>query len=343
MTAKIAFYALRPADLAEHLGGTGRAAEPWRLLKAGVDPFRAGGLSAQAFARFTSICDDAPLTVAKRVVASCGTRKLGMALSDGSAIETVLIPGITRTTVCVSSQVGCARGCSFCVTATLGLVRSLFASEMTGQVKLALDEARTFALPPVRNVVFMGMGEPLDNLDEVNRALGVLTDPMAFEIAPGHVTVSTVGTSPKAILAASRFPSRLAWSIHAVDDGLRRKLVPTSRHSVLELRAAFLEALGQKCARLFVEMTLMRDVNDSVSDARALAEFLSPFRPKARVNVIPMNPGRTGHEPSPLERAMRFGQVLRDQGYFCAIRRARGAAEFAACGQLGIDGARGTS
>src|SRR5262249_42588434 len=149
------------------------------------------------------------------------------------------IPGRARSTVCVSSQVGCARGCAFCLTATMGLVRSLGAGEIVAQVVLAARRIREAGLPPLRNVVYMGMGEPLDNLEAVAQSLRVLTDPYGLGLAPRHISVSTVGTSPRAIWEARHLGAHLAWSVHAADDGLRRRLVPTTRHPMSALRDAF--------------------------------------------------------------------------------------------------------
>jgi 23S rRNA (adenine2503-C2)-methyltransferase len=256
-------------------------------------------------------------------------------LGDGAAVETVIIPTRRRTTVCVSTQVGCARACVFCVTATMGLARNLDAAEIVGQVLLAGAEARAAALPPVRNVVLMGMGEPLDNLDAVRRAVTLLTHPRALDLAPSRVTLSTVGTSPRGITALTDVRARLAWSIHAVDDGLRRRLVPTTRHAMLELREAFLAVMRARRDGLFVEMALLDGVNDSEAQAAALADFLAPF-PEVRINLLPMNPGRSGAAPAPPERCARYQAVLRARGYFCMLRRPRGTEAAAACGQLAV-------
>ena len=245
-------------------------------------------------------------------------------------METVLIPSQRRTTVCVSTQVGCARGCIFCLTATMGLERGLTPGEIVAQVTGAIREARQQGLPPVRNVVYMGMGEPLDNLAAVEKSLAVLCSPRALGLGPAHITLSTVGTTPEAILKTRDLPVQMAWSLHAVDDGLRRKLVPTARHSTVELRRAFIE----RGSSLFVEITLMEGVNDEPHHADELAEFLKPLPAPVRVNLLPMNAGREGLEPSSEPRALAFRQRVREQGFFCAIRRPRGLDASAACGQL---------
>lgn len=321
-----------PEELAELVGGPGRAGNVWRSLLAGKDPYQDAELSRPLRDRLGEHTRPARLGVERRDVAECGTTKLRLRLADGKRIETVLIPSARRTTVCVSTQAGCARGCIFCVTATMGLERGLTPAEIVGQVTTAVREARRRDLPPVRNLVYMGMGEPLDNLEAVERSLAVLCSPFALALGPAHITLSTVGTTPEAILATRDLPVRFAWSLHAVDDALRRRLVPTARHTTAELRQAFLE----RGSSLFVEMTLMEDVNDQLGQADELARFLEPFTIPVRVNLLPMNAGRAGLVGSPQTRVVAFRERLRERGYFCAIRRPRGIDASAACGQLAV-------
>jgi 23S rRNA (adenine2503-C2)-methyltransferase len=325
--------------LTDLLEGSGRAASVWRLLRDGIDPFaEAGGaLSSSLLGRLAKRTRPATLMLERVDAAECGTRKLRFGLSDERKIETVLIPGSERTTVCVSSQAGCARGCIFCVTATMGLERGLTVGEITGQVVRAVGEARRASLPPVTNVVFMGMGEPLDNFAAAKDAIGILCDPQALAFAPRHVTFSTVGTTPEAILRIRELsaPVKIAWSVHAVEDTLRRRLVPTMRHSMVALREAFLE-ITKGGRTLFLEMALMHEVNDGLEHAEALATFFAPFSAAVRVNLLPMNQGRVGLAPSSEARTLAYRQCLREKGYFCAIRRPRGLAASAACGQLAV-------
>jgi len=334
VTDRLDLLGLTVAELGELLGGSGRARKVWAALRDGVSPFGPDLLGKRAQAHLHQRCHGALATVTGRSQASCGTRKLLLTLADDSAVEMVVIPGRGRSTVCVSVQVGCARQCTFCVTATMGLGRSLSAGEIVHQVLLARDEVRRDGLPPLRNVVFMGMGEPLDNLDATRQSIAVLLDAHGLAIAPRHVTVSTVGTSPRAIWAARDLPVCMAWSVHAVDDELRRRLVPTTRHSMVELRDAFVRVMEHRHALLFVEMALMADVNDGEEHAEALADFLIPFLPEVRVNILPINPGRSPYRPSPPSRVTRFQELLRARELFCMVRTSRGQDENAACGQL---------
>ena len=327
---------LTPPELAEALGGTGRARQVWRCLRRGEDPAAETGLSRPLRQRLQTRTRPTPLSTERRDVASRGTRKLRLRLGDGRLIETVLVPSGRRTTVCLSTQAGCARGCIFCLTATMGLERDLTAGEIVAQVTTAIAEAQRCRLPPVRNVVFMGMGEPLDNLEAVRRAVTILCHPGALGLGQRHVTLSTVGTTPEAILSARDLPVQLAWSLHAVEEELRRRLVPKVRHSPKALRQAFLESLAGSGSSLFVEMTLIEGLNDGPRHAEALADFLSPFPAGVRVNLLPMNPGRSGLSPSPESNVVSYRDLLRGRGFFCLIRRPRGLEASAACGQLVI-------
>ncbi len=334
---RVEFFGTPPGELADILGGSGRAQIPWRLVRAGQDPFAPGSLVEGARQRLIARCLGRPLAITERRTADCGTTKLLLALRDGARVETVIIPSERRTTVCVSSQVGCARGCSFCLTASLGLIRSLNPAEIVGQIGLAIEEVSERGLAPLRNVVFMGMGEPLDNLAAVRRALAVITAPHGLAIGPGRITLSTVGTSPRQIHQARDLGVHLAWSLHSANPTLRRRLVPTDRHDLTALRDAFVEVLGATGGVLFVEIALIRDLNDATHDAEALVEFLAPLRPNVRVNLLPMNRARPGLEPASTERTEAFGAVLHGAGYRCIIRRPRGAEMGAACGQLACE------
>ena len=222
-----------------------------------------------------------------QVVSACGTRKLLIALQDGLQVEAVLIPSEEhskskrrRTTLCVSSQVGCARGCIFCATGKLGLTRNLTAAEILLQLFLATQVARQAGLPAVTNVVFMGEGEPLNNLRQVAKAAQVMHDPRGFALSPRRVTVSTVAPSVSHVQRLATLECALAWSLHAADDSIRRRLVPTQTDHVEHLRDAFVKALALRGPghHLFVEVTLLKGINDSNDDAFKLVRLLEPLR-----------------------------------------------------------------
>lgn len=346
-----------PAALAETLGGRGRARAVWEVLRRGDDPFgEAGGLELTPRTRALLAERVAPPSgrVTAEVVSACGTTKLLLTLADGRDVEAVIIPrdrhqrgapghgAPAHSTLCVSSQVGCGRACAFCATGAMGLVRSLSADEILQQVHAAVRVAAARGLPPVRNIVYMGMGEPADNLYAVSASLEALVDRHGFGLARRHVCVSTVGPSPAAIRALAPLPARLAWSVHAADDGLRRALVPTTRHRMTELRDAFGEALAARGSsdRLMVECALIDGVNDGTDHADALAALLAPLPGGTRVNLIPYNlneglgPYGASFRPARPEAVAAFQRRILDAGAICTVRAARGDREAAACGQL---------
>lgn len=271
--------------------------------------------------------------------------KFVSALADGRAIESVLIPSNGRTTFCVSSQVGCARACTFCVTGEMALIRNLSVHEIVWQVWAA----RFVLHRPVDNVVFMGMGEPMDNFDNVVQAIRVMSDQRGLNIACRHITLSTVGhVEGIRKLSALNLPNlRLAVSINAPTDAQRNELMPINRTYSLERLTQELRAYPlPKNSVIFVEYVLLAGVNDSRDDAAALARLLAGI--PVRVNVIPWNGGATTVpyvSPTP-QQVAQFGQWLIDESLFVRVRRPRGRGAMAACGQLGrsaaatISGAR---
>lgn len=268
---------------------------------------------------------------------------------DGRAVgdvetESVLIPMIGRTgsrthTLCVSSQIGCAMGCTFCETARMGLVRSLSSSEIVGQWFAA---AFDLGMTP-RNIVFMGMGEPLDNLDEVIRAIAVLTDSNGVAHPMNKVTVSTAGRIDgiRRLAEQVRRPGwhrlNLAVSLNAPDDATRSRLMPINRAMPMgELREALRGWPIYGGAKVCVEYVLIPGVNDGPEDARRVAEWVRPL--PACVNVIPYNPRRESPWPAPEEeRVSAFLGWLVEAGAYAKRRRTKGRAMMGACGQLGSE------
>ena len=268
------------------------------------------------------------------------TEKALHRLSDGALIESVLMhyparPGQReRHTLCISSQAGCAVGCPFCATGELGFERDLETAEILDQVR---EAARRLAADGKRltNVVFMGMGEPLLNLDRVLSSVEALADPQRFGLGARHITVSTSGVVPGIRRLTALGPQfTLAVSLHAARDPLRDVLVPLNRRwPVAEVVDAAREHAAATGRRVSYEVTLISGVNDTDVDARALAELLRGDL--AHVNLIPMNPvAHTPWEASPMDRIERFADVLLDAGIATTIRRNRGQEIGAACGQL---------
>lgn len=262
-----------------------------------------------------------------------GTVKHLWSLEDGEQVESVLIPAGRRLTLCLSSQAGCALGCVFCATGAYGFRRNLSADEIVAQYRDALRYARESGMGPIRNIVFMGMGEPLANPDAVFPALTILNQ--GFGVGARRITVSTVGIVP-GIRRLARRPEqfRLAVSLHAPVHELRLKLVPVEkRYPLPELMAAIREFVDAGGKRVTFEYTLIAGVNDDVALADALADLVGEFRPL--VNLIPMNPiPFVDWQPSAPAVIERFRARLVERGVKAEVREPRGRDIAAACGQL---------
>ncbi len=271
------------------------------------------------------------LGIAARQRSADGTEKFLFRLHDGEAIETVAIPDGDRLTLCISSQAGCALQCAFCATGAMGFSRNLTVSEIAGQVR----EMRLLDPPiAVTNIVFMGMGEPLMNWKAVDPTLTILNDPSGFGIGARHITISTVGVLP-GIIALGERPEqfRLAISIHAPSDGLRRELMPINTKYPL---ADVIEAAKVFDRRVTFEYVMLGGVNDGEEHAIQLAQLARECR--AFVNLIPLHPGGArGFSPTSDQRIRAFARELRGNGVEVAIRKSRGVDIAAACGQLRVE------
>ncbi|MFH0726771.1 MAG: 23S rRNA (adenine(2503)-C(2))-methyltransferase RlmN [Pseudomonadota bacterium] len=259
--------------------------------------------------------------------------KLVFRLADGIEIESVVIPTANRITLCISSQAGCRMGCRFCRTGQMGFQRNLRADEIVAQVytvKILMGIG-------VRNVVFMGMGEPLDNFEALIRAIRVLEDQRGLNIAKRHMTVSTVGLADGIEkLAALNWPRlRLAVSLNASNDDLRSRLMPINqRFPLSELKTALRNHAIGRGNSLFMAYVLIRGQNDHPGYARQLSEYLNGL--PVKLNLIPYNPGpHSPYEAPSAKEVERFRRALVTEGIFVRLRSAKGTNIRAACGQLG--------
>jgi 23S rRNA (adenine2503-C2)-methyltransferase len=267
-----------------------------------------------------------------------GATRVVLQLEDGAKIEAVHMPRAVkrpRTTMCLSSQVGCAMGCTFCATARMGLGRNLTPAEIVAQL-LALMHRFGPRTSESLNVVFMGMGEPLHNVESLIRALDVLCDPAGVGLAPSRITVSTVGhVAGLERLKESRFLPQLAVSVNAASDEVRRSLMPVNtKWPLAELRAAL--GRWRECkSKVTLEYVLLAGINDDDESARRLAAWVGDLRHV--VNVIPFNEwqGAPYREPS-AERIAAFCRVLHEHGCLAKVRRSRGRDVRAACGTLAV-------
>lgn len=325
-------------ELTRELGSRTRALEALKWLYAQPAfpealPETLPTVSHRAWRPFTARHGLVRPRVAERSVSADGTTKYSLDF-DGANVETVRIPAKGRSTVCVSSQAGCTRKCVFCATKELGFIRQLKAEEMVAQYLLA----RTEAPPehPARNVVFMGMGEPFDNLDEVLRAVDVLTQAPAPQLRAESVTVSTSGVLPglKRFLAESK--ASLALSLNATTDEVREQVMPQNKTwPIASLLGELREDAGRRRRPrdTFIEYVLFDGLNDTDADADRLVRLLDGI--PSRVNLIPYNPyPGTSLKTPPEERIRRFHERVVQQGLLCLVRWPRGREIAAACGQL---------
>ena len=343
--------------LHRNLVGLGREALAAEMTEFGAEPFRARQLwhwiynrGAIDFGVMTSLSKPfrerlsaryelSRPAVSRSLVSTDGTRKWLLRFPDGEEVETVHIPEEDRGTLCISSQVGCTLTCSFCHTGTQRLVRNLTVEEIVGQVMIARDALGEWPSPQddrqVTNIVLMGMGEPLYNYDNVAVALKIVMDPEGLSISRRKITLSTSGVVPMIHRCGAELAVNLAVSLHAVRDDIRDRLVPLNRkYPIAELLEACRTYPGSSNARrITFEYAMLKGVNDSPSDARALVRLLAGI--PAKVNLIPFNPWPGAPYECSSDAAIKaFSDIVFAAGYSAPVRTPRGRDILAACGQL---------
>jgi 23S rRNA (adenine2503-C2)-methyltransferase len=271
-----------------------------------------------------------------------GTAKFLLRLEDGRHVEAVYIPDTPAQTFCISTQVGCAMGCAFCLTGKMGLVRNLSAGEIVGQVRVLAHDTGLAGSP--FNIVLMGMGEPLHNYDATMKALRMMADESGLAVHPRRVTLSTVGLVPAIEkLAAEPLMPNLAISLHATTDDQRSRIVPINKkYSLEQLIDACRRFPLAKRRRITFEYVLLNGVNDTPEDARRLARLVSGL--KAKVNLLPLNEaaGIPFTRPSD-DRVNAFAKILADRDITVSVRKSRGRDIRAACGQLIVEGEKAST
>src|SRR5216684_8782778 len=343
-----------------NLVGLGRTALAAEMVAFGAEPFRARQLwhwiyyrGAADFAAMTSLskvfrerlaaCYELRRPAVSRALTSTdGTRKWLLRFPDGQEVETVHIPEEDRGTLCVSSQVGCTLTCKFCHTGTQRLVRNLDPAEIVGQVMVARDALGEWPSPAedrqLTNIVLMGMGEPLYNYDAVATALRIVMDGEGLSISKRKITLSTSGVVPAIERCGRELGVNLAISLHAVTDALRDVLVPLNKkYPIAELLDACRAYPGSSNARrITFEYVMLKGINDSPAEARALVALLRGI--PAKVNLIPFNPWPGApYECSTRETIKAFSDIVFEAGYSSPVRTPRGQDIMAACGQLKSD------
>jgi len=316
----------------------------------GLEPYRAGQIRAwifrhlaDSFHDMTNISKDLraelensvilnPLRISKVQVSKDGTKKYLLQLKDGNYVESVLIPETDHDTLCISTQVGCAMGCGFCLTAKMGLKRNMIPSEIIEQV---IQVKRSLEQPErLTNIVLMGMGEPLANYDNVKTALNNLIDSDGMDFSKRKVTLSTCGLVPYMERLGKEVKVKLAVSLNAPDNRVRTRLMPINQTYPLQaLLKACREYPLPKGDRITFEYILIRGVNDRDQDAQKLIKALSGIQ--AKINLIALNPHRgSDFSPPPMDRILQFQSILVNKHFTAIIRKSRGQDISAACGQL---------
>ncbi len=272
------------------------------------------------------------LTLLERQISRDGTVKYAWRLRDGSVIESVFIPERRHNTLCISTQVGCKMGCRFCLTAKMGFKRDLTPSEIALQVYHVVEDMGDRRA--LRNLVFMGMGEPLDNYVNLIKAITILTDPLGLDFSQRRITVSTSGQVEKILSLGKDLDVGLAISLHATSDKMRDKIMPVNRRYPLkELISALRQYPLSKRRRITIEYLMLDGVNDSQQDADRLASLVRGI--PVKINLIPFNPSPgIPFRPSPEERVLLFQRQLINNGLTAIIRKSKGRDISAACGQL---------
>ena len=341
----------------ENIIGLSREEISDRFLSLGLQKFRSGQVwhwlyhkGATSFEEMTTLSKKVraqlgqtfsikrPMISEKQSSAD-GTIKWLLQFEDGAKAETVFIPEEDRGTLCISSQVGCTLNCSFCHTGTQKLVRNLSSSELVGQILIAFDELSAWPSAqigrPLTNIVLMGMGEPLYNLDNVIKALKIIMDNEGISISKRRITLSTSGIVPEFNRCGLETDVNLAISLHAVTDDVRDILVPINkRYPINELLNACREYPGvSNSRRITFEYVMLKGINDSTSDARALIKLMEGI--PAKINLIPFNPWPgSPYECSEKKQIEEFAKIVLKAGYPSPVRTPRGDDILAACGQL---------
>jgi len=319
-----------------------RASQVWRWIHHyGVTDFALmSDVAKDTRAKLAEAFTLARPEIVERQVSKDGTRKWLIRTAPGIEIETVYIPDVGRAgALCVSSQVGCTLNCTFCHTGTQKLVRNLTTAEIVAQVQVARDDLDEWPSPKedrrLSNIVFMGMGEPLYNLDHVANAIDIISDNEGIALSRRRITVSTSGVVPQLNALGERTAAMLAISLHATNDPLRDRLVPLNKKYPLDQLMAAIRAYPglSNARRVTFEYVMLKGVNDSPAEARALIKLIEGI--PSKVNLIPFNPWPgTDYQCSDWKTIETFAAILNKAGYASPIRTPRGRDILAACGQL---------
>lgn len=309
-----------------------RAKQIFSWLYKGVDSFdEMTDLSKDLIIKLKSSYEIKCVSVANFQKSKDGTIKYLMQLNDGNAVESVLMKYKYGNTACLSNQIGCKMGCNFCASAKIGYIRNLTPGEIVSQIL----EIEKHSGEKISNIVFMGIGEPLDNYDNVMKAIKLINDPKGLNIGARHISISTCGIVPNIIrLADENMQCNLCISLHSSRDDVRSSMMPiNNRYSISEVIDACKEYIKKTNRRVTFEYALVDDVNDSLKDAEHLSKLLRGML--CHVNLIPINKIKDGiYEKSSTEKILAFRDFLNEKGIVATVRRELGSDIDAACGQL---------
>ena len=279
--------------------------------------------------------------IKKKQISSDGTIKWLIELKDKNLVETVYIPSDTHATLCISSQVGCTLNCKFCHTGIQPLVKNLSSNEILNQILIAKDELDDWdEQKKINNIVYMGMGEPFYNYDNIKKSIEVLKDENGLNFSNKKITVSTSGISPNIKKAADEIGTYLALSLHASNDEIRNSIMPINKkyniQDVIDHCNAYAKRNGEK---IFIEYVLLKDVNDSEKCAKELSKIMSKF--PSKLNLIQFNPWPgVKYLPSTEQQTLKFIEVIKNNGHVVTLRKSRGKDILGACGQLKTESER---
>lgn len=280
--------------------------------------------------------------ISKDLLSQDGTRKWLIKFDDKNLVETVFIPEEKRATLCISSQIGCTLACKFCHTGTQTLVRNLTAEEILLQIIIAKDFLNDFNHQPnqakkLTNIVFMGMGEPFFNYDNVKKSVEILTDQNGLDFSNRRVTISTSGLVPEILKASTELKTELAISLHSADDKIRTDIMAINKKYPLDQLMKACKTYNQENPqrKITFEYVMLNQVNDSEEDAKKLAHLIKKYNLNSKVNLIPFNPWQScDFVDSGQKQTKLFQQILKNNNIIATIRKTRGQDAMAACGQL---------
>ena len=305
----------------------------WIFSKQVLDPERFSNISKPVREQLGKFSWQLP-EVSSHLISKDGAEKFLLKTRGNLLFEMVLMPYENRTTLCISSQVGCKMACTFCQTGKMGFQKNLSSGEILSQLLIASLRLKESGAGRITNVVFMGMGEPLDNYDEVVKACRILLDPLGFALSPARVTISTAGLVPEIERLGRELPVRLAISLHSASDEKRSQMMPINRrYNLEELKKVLLDYPAPKRLGITFEYVMIEGVNDSLQDAKRLVGFLHGL--KAKVNLIPINhfPG-VAMQASREEKLSAFQSYLAERSIPAPVRYSRGQDISGGCGQL---------